>query len=70
MKSDEMEMYLAQLLYEAALKEREECVKIVESHYDRLPHYSRHSDQDLVDKIEQGYGNAILNIAMAIRNRK
>ncbi len=49
----------------AAVKaERERCAKVAAAHLERvLPHSP---DDDALDKLAQGYGNAALNIVVAI----
>lgn len=47
--------------------ERERCAKVAWSHLERLPNYNPNNENELADKVEQGYGNAALNIAAAIR---
>ncbi len=53
-------------LIDAAVKaERERCAEVAAAHLERvLPHSP---DDDMLDKLAQGYGNAALNIAVAIR---
>lgn len=33
----------------------------------RLPHYQQHTENKLNDKVEEGYGNALVNVLAAIR---
>lgn len=54
----------------AVAKERERCAMVAEAHLRRLPHYAPNAENNLGDKVEEGYGNACVNIAAAIREGK
>lgn len=58
------------LMAEARNKALDEAAKIAIFHLERLPNYNRHTENDLADKVEEGYGNACINIAAAIRAMK
>ena len=48
----------------------EEAARVAEMHFERLPNYAKHAGNHLADKVEEGYGNAVTNIAAAIRALK
>lgn len=48
--------------------EKQRCLTIIDEHLSRLPKYNPHSDTEIDDKVEQGYGNACLNIKKSIQN--
>jgi hypothetical protein len=49
----------------AVRAERERCAKVADAHLERVQPHS--PDDDMLDKLVQGYGNSALNIAAAIR---
>jgi hypothetical protein len=51
----------------ARAEEQEACAKVADEHRARVP--GHHPDEEMADKVAQGYGNAALNIAAAIRAR-
>mgnify|MGYP001617288841 CR=1 FL=1 len=66
---DSVATTIALALYAAekrgAERERERCVVIADEHLSRI--VGHHPDKPMADQGAQGYGNAALNIAAAIR---
>jgi hypothetical protein len=58
---------LERIRAEARTDERDRCALIAESGLWALPHYNPNTENDLADKVEEGYGNACVNIARLIR---
>ncbi len=57
----------SQAQIDAAVRaERDRCAKVAAAHLERVQPHS--PDDDMLDKLAQGYGNAALNIAAAICN--
>lgn len=59
----------AKLIREARENAIREAVAVVEDQFDRLPHYQRHAENNLADKVEEGYGNALVNVTRALLSR-
>ena len=49
----------------ATLEERERCAKLCDEHRGRVPGHC--PDKQMGDLVAQGYGNAALNLGVAIR---